>query len=45
MSHLITCVDAPDCTWTDLAIQPLPVLIVPDTGRNPSIRNYRGLDE
>ena len=37
MSHLMTCVDAPNCTWTDLATPTLagvnPVT-VPNTGRN-----------
>ena len=42
MSHLMTCGDAPNCTWTDLA---LPVSTVPNTGRNQSDSRYRGLDE
>ena len=46
MSHLMTCGDAPNCTWTDLAFfQPLPVSTVPNTGRNQSDSGYRGLDE
>ena len=33
MSHLMTGGDAPNCTWTDLAIQPLPETTLPNTGR------------
>ena len=40
MSHLMTCVDAPNRTWTDLAIP-----TVPNTGTNLSNSIYRGLDE
>ena len=42
MSHLISCVDAPNCTWTDLA---MPTLAGVNTGRNLPNSNYRGLDE
>ena len=46
LSHLMTYSDAPNCTWTDLAIcQPLPVSTVPNTGRILSNSNYRGFDE
>ena len=45
MSHLMTCGDAPNCTWTDLAFQPLSVSTVPNAGRNQSDSKYRGLDE
>ena len=38
----MTCVDAPNCTWTDLAI---PTLAGVDTGRNISNSKYRGLGE
>ena len=44
MSHFITCDDAPNCTWAYLVIQTLPVSTVPNTGRNLSNTNYRGLD-
>ena len=44
MSYLMTCGDAPNCTWTDLAV-PLPVSTVPNTGRNQSDSGYRGLDD
>ena len=43
MSHLMTCGDAPNCTWTDLAFPTLAG--VPNTGRNQSDSGYRGLDE
>ena len=47
MYHLMTCGDAPTCTWTDLTI---PTLVgvndrVPNDGRNLSNSSYRGLDE
>ena len=46
MSHLMTCAGyAPNCTWTYLAFQPLPVSTVPNTGRNQSDSGHRGLDE
>ena len=46
MSHLTTCGDAPNCTWTDLAIPTLAgVNCAKHCGRNLSNNNYRGLDE
>ena len=45
MYHLMTCGDAPNCTWTDWLCQPLPVSTVPNTGWNLSNSTYRGLDE
>ena len=44
MSHLMTCGDAPTCTWT------IPTLAgvndrAPNDGSNLSNSSYRGLDE
>ena len=36
MSHLMTCGDAPNCTWTDLVAMPTLAGVK---------SNYRGLDE
>ena len=47
MSHLMTCDNAPNCTWTDLAIPTVAGVNdrVPNAGRNLSNSSYRGLDE
>ena len=47
MSHLMTCDDAPNCTWTYLAIPTLAGVNyrVPNAGGNVSNSSYRGLDE
>ena len=45
MSNLMTCDDAPNCTGMTCLSQPLPVSIVPNTGRNLSNSSYRGLNE
>ena len=45
MSHLMTCVDAPNCTWTDLARPTFAGVNLPNTGRNLSNRNYGGIEE
>ena len=45
MYHLMTCGDAPNCTWTDLAMPNLAGVNCANTGRNLSNSNYRGLDE
>ena len=46
MYHLMTCVDAPNCTWTDLA---MPTLAGVNCSKHWEesifIRVYRGLDE
>ena len=36
MSHLMICGDAPNCTWTELAMPTLAVSTVPNTGRKLS---------
>ena len=42
----MTCGDALNCTWTNLAMPNLAaVSTVPNTGRNLSNSNYRRLDE
>ncbi len=45
MYRLMTCGDAPNCTWTDLAMPNLAGVNCANTGRNLSNSNYRGLDE
>ena len=51
MHHIMTCGDAPNCTWTDLAMPTLAgvncgcTVNCANTGRNLSDSNYRGLDE
>ena len=42
MSHLMTCGNACGQTWL---FQPLTVSTVPNTGRNLSNSNYRGLND
>ena len=44
MSHLMTCVDAPNCTLTDLAMLTLAGVNC-DKHWEESITVYRGLDE
>ena len=45
MCHVMTCGDAPNCTWTDLAMSTLAgVNCANHYGRNLSNSNYRGLD-
>ena len=45
MSHLMTCVDALNCSGQTWLCLPLPVSTVPNTGRNLSNSNYQGFDE
>ena len=45
MSHLMTCGDSPNCTWTELAIPTLAGVNCATPWRNLSNSNYRGLDE
>ena len=45
MYHLVTCGDALIARGQTSLCQPLPVSTVPNTGRNLSNSNYRGLDE
>ena len=43
MSHLMTCVDAPNCTWTDLAVM-FRLLIVrmrPESGNSTYMTGRR----
>ena len=45
MSHLMICVDAPNCTWTDLAMPTLAGVNYCQTLGGIYLTVYRGLDE
>ena len=45
MSHLMTCVDAPNCTWTDLATPTLAGVNCAKHCEESIMTEYRGLYE